>query len=119
MVTQVRLFTVRPGRMDAWLAGWRRKIVPLRRRFGFEVEGGWIDRGSNRFLWILSLSPEIDWARRDAEYYDSPERREMDPDPAECLEAAEMWFVDPAPADRPSKRSEPGTRSRPRRRRTA
>lgn len=94
MVTQIRIYKIRPGRMDAWLAGWDASIVPLRERSGFEVVGAWVHRDSNRFIWALSLPASEDWDARGTAYYESEERRALRPDPAECIETQEALIAE-------------------------
>jgi NIPSNAP len=83
--SQLREYTVNPGEMDAWLAEWREKIVPLRRRFGFEILGAWTIDGSDQFVWIITHQGPKSWSEADADYYASPERKAIDPDPARHL----------------------------------
>ena len=85
MTWQIREYTVKPGEMEAWLEEWRTQIVPLRRRHGFEVLGAWTVDGTDQFIWIISHRGPGSWADADAEYYGSPERKAMDPDPARHL----------------------------------
>ena len=80
--------------MDEWLSAWRDRIVPLRRNLGFDVVSAWVDRESNRFVWLLRRTTVGDWQSRDRDYYESDERRSMQPDPADCIARAERFFVE-------------------------
>jgi NIPSNAP len=82
---QIREYTVKPGEMDAWIDEWRSSIVPLRKRHGFEVVGAWTVDGSDQFVWIVKYDGPKQWSEADADYYGSPERKAMDPDPARHL----------------------------------
>jgi NIPSNAP len=95
MVMQVRIYKIHPGRMDEWLAGWRESIVPLRRKFGFEVVGAWVDRESDRFVWVLALPASEDWDSRDKAYYESKERRGLRPNPADCIAEDDTFLGEP------------------------
>jgi hypothetical protein len=86
---QLRIYTVRPGRFDAWLAEWRERVVPLRRRFGFRVLGPWVDEETRTFVWLLEYDGEDGFEAADERYYTSDERRSLDPDPARHLEVVE------------------------------
>lgn len=97
MVVQVRIYKIHAGRMDDWLAGWGKSIVPLRRKFGFEVVGAWVNRASDRFVWVLSLPASENWDSRDEAYYASEERRALRPDPADCVAEAETILGDAIP----------------------
>ncbi len=92
-VSQVRMYTIEEGKMAEWLDGWTRGVVPLRRKFGFRVDGAWVAPDGNRFFWILSYDGPDGFEARDAAYYDSPDRKSMKPDPAALIEKAEQWFV--------------------------
>ena len=92
MEYQLRIYTVRAGEMEDWLDEWHRHVLPLRRRFGFEVVGPWVIDGEDRFVWILGFGGE-DWAAADAAYYKSEERRSIVPDPARHLAGVESWMM--------------------------
>jgi hypothetical protein len=90
---QLRVYTIRDGAFAQFVDEWRAQVVPLRRRFGFEILGAWGDEGSNTFVWIIAH--DGDFAARDAEYYASPEREALDPDPARNIASSEKRFVSP------------------------
>ncbi|HKC20198.1 MAG TPA: NIPSNAP family protein [Candidatus Dormibacteraeota bacterium] len=85
MTLQLREYTVKPGEMQDWIEEWRSQIVPLRRKHGFEVIGAWTVDGSDQFVWIIKHDGPKSWKEADADYYASPERKAMDPDPARHL----------------------------------
>ena len=85
MTWQIREYTVKPGEMEAWLDEWRSKIVPLRERYGFKVVGAWTVDGSDQFIWIISYDGPKSFEQANAHYYESPERKVIDPDPARHL----------------------------------
>jgi NIPSNAP protein len=82
---QVREYTVKPGEMQEWLSEWRSKIVPLRQTCGFEVLGAWTVDGTDQFIWIMSYKGPKSWEQADGDYYSSPDRKALDPDPARHL----------------------------------
>jgi NIPSNAP len=83
--TALRVYRIRPGELDAFVAEWRAAIVPLRRRFGFTVEAAWTSRETDTFVWLLRYDGADDWETANAAYYDSPERAAFDPDPARLI----------------------------------
>ena len=85
MVSQLRMYQVKDGELDAFIAEWRNAVVPLRRKFGFIVEGAWAIPEKSQFIWIISSDGPEDFEVRDAAYYASPERRALSPDPARHL----------------------------------
>jgi hypothetical protein len=82
VIYELRIYTVKPGAMDEWIAEWRGKIRPLRERAGFAVLGPWVADDSDQFLWILG---HADFEAADAAYYQSAARVALDPDPARHL----------------------------------
>ncbi|OLD89492.1 hypothetical protein AUG86_04740 [Euryarchaeota archaeon 13_1_20CM_4_64_14] len=92
-ISQLRMYTIQEGKMAEWLDGWTRGVLPLRRKFGFRIDGAWIVPDGNRFIWILSYDGPDGFEARDAAYYDSPDRKSMTPDPGPLIEKSENWFV--------------------------
>jgi hypothetical protein len=90
----LRIYTIRPGAMDAWLEEWREHVLPLRRRLGFEVLGAWVgeaESGEDTFTWLLGYDGADGIEAANAAYYASPERAALDPDPARHIaEAREL-----------------------------
>jgi hypothetical protein len=93
---QLRIYTVRAGEMEKWLAEWRTHVLPLRRKFGFEVVGPWVIDDEDRFVWILGHEGDRSWSEADAAYYGSEERRSIEPDPARRLAKIETWMMSSA-----------------------
>ena len=82
---QIREYTVKPGEMGEWIAEWRSKIVPLREQQGFKVLGAWTVDGTDQFIWIIEYDGPKTWQQANDDYYASPERKALDPDPARHL----------------------------------
>lgn len=82
---QVREYTVKPGELNEWLDEWRKRIVPLRERHGFRILGAWTVDGTDQFVWIISYDGPESWEQANSDYYQSPERKALDPDPARHL----------------------------------
>ena len=88
MEWQLRTYTIRAGEMDAWLDEWRAHVAPLRRKLGFRVLGPWLD-DANTFVWLLGYDGDDGYEAANARYYDSEERRALNPDPARHIEHAD------------------------------
>jgi hypothetical protein len=89
---QLRIYQIKPGAMADWISEWKSQIAPLRRKFGFEVAGAWtVDE--ERFVWILRYEGPRSWEEAEADYYASPERKAMDPDPARHLDKTEHFLM--------------------------
>ncbi len=85
MPWQIREYTVKPGEMKQWIDEWRSKIVPLRLKNGFRVLGGWTVDHTDQFVWIIAYDGPKSWQEAESDYYQSPERKALDPDPARHL----------------------------------
>jgi hypothetical protein len=96
---QLRIYRVKPGELDEWLAEWKEKIVPLRRRFGFDVVSTWVNRGRDTHVWLLGYDGTEDWQTADAGYYASAERKTIEPDPARHLEQTTHLRLEPLELD--------------------
>jgi hypothetical protein len=82
MRRHVRVYRIKPGELDAFVAEWRAGVVPLRCRFGFTVEHAWASVEDDTFVWVVGYDGD-DWDAAEERYYDSAERRALDPDPAQ------------------------------------
>ena len=89
---ELRLYTIKDGELDRWVAEWREHVLPLRRAHGFDVLGPWIISRENRFVWIIGHD---DFEAANDAYYESPERQAVDPDPARHVAEAQTWLMDP------------------------
>ncbi|WP_341715809.1 NIPSNAP family protein [Micromonospora sp. FIMYZ51] len=91
---QIRTYVVRAGRLDEWIEQWRTLIVPLRREFGFEVHGSWMDRERNAHIWVISYAGEGPFEEANAAYWASPKRKALGVDPTEFLVGEEVRAVE-------------------------
>jgi hypothetical protein len=93
----LRIYTIRPGELDEWLAEWREHVVPLRRAAGFEVRGAWATQETPdepaTFTWLLGYEGPDGLEAANAAYYQSPERQALEPDPARHIAEARQLFV--------------------------
>lgn len=94
MEIELRDYRIRPGAMDAWIAGWTSGVVPLREAAGFRILGAWADRAHDRFVWVIGYAGADGFAAANDRYYASQERSALDPDPAELIEEATKTTVE-------------------------
>jgi hypothetical protein len=94
MQFQLREYTIAVGRLDDFVAEWRVHVLPLRLSMGFGVLGPWVDRETDRFVWLLGF--DGDGRGADAAYYESPERKAFDPDPARLIAESRVVWLEPA-----------------------
>ena len=93
MPTQIHIYTINRNALDAFAIEWRERIKPLREKFGFRVSGGWKVKETNQFVWFLSRDDSEDWDTQNQAFYQSDERRSLDPDPARHIARVEQYFV--------------------------
>ncbi|MBA2633266.1 MAG: NIPSNAP family protein [Chloroflexi bacterium] len=86
MATELRDYRIVEGSLDQWVEEWRTRIAPIRRELGFTVERAWKVEDEGRFVWLLTYPG--DWQAfeaADRAYYDSPQRKGLDPNPARLI----------------------------------
>jgi len=79
------MYQAKDGELEAFIREWTSGVLPLRRKFGFTVEGAWAIPETGEFIWIISYDGPEGFEARDAAYYASPERKALTPDPARHL----------------------------------
>jgi hypothetical protein len=94
MVTQLRMYRIKKGRLDDFIAAWLAGVYPLRTRLGYTIQA-WAVRESNEFVWLLSYDGPEAWDDKERAYYASPERKSLNPDPAQYVASMELRFLDP------------------------
>lgn len=92
---QLREYTIKPGQLGAFVDMWARTVKPLRERTGFVIEGAWTVPAAERFVWIVSHDGPAGWEAANTAYYDSPERKAMDPDPASFILEQRTTLIEP------------------------
>jgi hypothetical protein len=95
METQVRVYRIEPGRLETFVREWREPIVPLRRRFGFEVLGPRASVEEDTSVRVLAHARSF--AETDRASYLSLERAALDPDPARLVVEPRMFLARPIP----------------------
>lgn len=93
MASQLRIYKVKEGDMDVFVHEWKTGVVPLRRKFGFRVEGAWTIPEDRTFVWIITYDGPEGFEARDTAYYASEERKALRPDPARHLEQVDTRLM--------------------------
>ncbi|MEA2660556.1 MAG: hypothetical protein QOH08_128 [Chloroflexota bacterium] len=93
--TQLRDYSIKPGQLERFTEVWATRVRPLRERLGFVVEGAWRIPAEDRFVWIVSHDGPQGWDAANRAYYESPERKAMDPDPASFILQQRTVLIDP------------------------
>jgi NIPSNAP len=93
MEIELRDYRIHEGQMEAWIAGWKSHVVPLREAAGFRVIGAWVDPQHDRFIWLLGYAGDTGFRAADERYYASGERTALDPDPAALIDESTKTMV--------------------------
>jgi hypothetical protein len=78
MTFQVRIYTINKGKLNEFVKAWNKGVVPLRLRHGFKIGGAWTVK---------------DWHTKQEVYYNSPERKALDLDPAQYIARVQEYFI--------------------------
>src|SRR5262245_40807591 len=92
-ISQLRTYTIQEGKMDEFVKAWSEIIYPLRGKHGFRIDGAWVVREQNKFIWILSYNGSEDWEVQNKKYHEAPERKAIQPDPARHILNIEVSFI--------------------------
>jgi NIPSNAP protein len=92
--TQIRTYTIREGNREEWLRRWRERIVPLRRKFGFEIVGAWLDDEWGQFVWVLTYDGPETFEEVNDRLWASPEGLALERDTDEYILSWEMRTVE-------------------------
>jgi hypothetical protein len=90
---QLRWFIIDRDKMDEFLDAWLKGVYPLRIKSGFKIEGAWVVKEKNEFIWILSYNGPESFEVKDSTYYASEARKILDPDPAQYVAKSEKFFL--------------------------
>lgn len=93
--TQLRSYQIKPGQLDRFTEVWANTVRPVRTKYGFVVEGAWRVPGEDRFVWVVSYDGPLGWEGANKAYYESPERKAMDPDPASFIVVQNLSLIEP------------------------
>jgi hypothetical protein len=99
--SQLRIYTIEPGRLDEFVAVWSAGVRPLRRKFGFE-SAAWTVPDEDVFIWLVTYRGEKPFEEADTAYYASPERQGLMPDPAGWILTNETRWISPVSAGEPA-----------------
>lgn len=94
MNLQLRIYTINRGKLQDFASAWLKGVYPLRLKHGFVIPGAWTMDETNQFVWLIGYEGPDSWESKEQAYYDSPERLELDPDPAQYIARVEQYFVE-------------------------
>lgn len=73
--TELKHYNIKPDSWEEFLGAWCR-LVPIRRRFGFDVLFALVDKERNLFTWAISHPGDLEAAAK--AYQEDPERIELE-----------------------------------------
>jgi hypothetical protein len=91
---QLRDYTIQDGHFDDFLAAWTAGVLPLRRRFGFEIQA-WSVPEDSHFVWIVRYDGPGTFEEADRAYYASPERAAVHPNPSPWIAEQRVAWLTP------------------------
>jgi hypothetical protein len=60
MLSQIRIYTINKGEMDAFLKHFKEEIMPLHERISLPIVGSWVNRPQNEFIWVRTFTDAAD-----------------------------------------------------------
>jgi hypothetical protein len=68
MISQIRIYTINKGEMDNFLKHFKEDIVGLHQKIGVPIEGTWINRPQNEFIWVRSYKDKSEMEAKNKEF---------------------------------------------------
>jgi hypothetical protein len=94
MLQQLRIYQIKEGKFDEFLRLWMDGVYPTRLQKGWQIEA-WVVPDRRELVWILSRDCTLEeWEAKEREYYDSPERKSLNPDPAQFIADGEHRWIE-------------------------
>jgi len=93
---QLRRYEMVQGTQDDFKSWWRGTLVPLREKFGFSAEFGYMNEDESEFLWAVSYPGDLtEFKRIEAEYMASDDRKAVFDDLPKRVEAMYISMATP------------------------
>jgi quinol monooxygenase YgiN len=90
MPTEVRIYTMKPGKLDDFVELFTKNIMPTSATFGVRVHAAWRNDEANEFVWVRSYDDQETLER----YSNSPERAEYTPKTQACIDSMAVRTVE-------------------------
>jgi quinol monooxygenase YgiN len=95
MPTEVRIYTMKPGKLDDFIEVFTNNIMPTSAAFGIRIHAAWRNEAENEFVWVRSYDDDATLAR----YSDSPERAQYTPKTQACIDSMKVRTVESVVGD--------------------
>ena len=60
MLSQIRIYTINKGQMDAFLKHFKEEIIGVHEKIGVPIIGTFVNRPQNEFIWIRTYKDEAE-----------------------------------------------------------
>jgi hypothetical protein len=60
MLSQIRIYTINKGEMDAFLKHFKEEVMVVHERIGLPILCTWVNRPQNEFIWIRTYKDKAD-----------------------------------------------------------
>jgi quinol monooxygenase YgiN len=101
MPTEVRIYTMKPGKLDDFIEIFQSGIMPTSAEFGIRIHAAWKHEAKNEFVWVRSYEDQEALDR----YSSSPARALYTPKTQACVESMEVRTVESVVGDLPTANS--------------
>lgn len=91
MRSQLRIYDIKPGQMDAFAAKVEAEIFPIRRAHGFTIDGPWKTE-SNQYVWVVHHEGSFEDALES--YTNDPARKNISFDPMDYIMNVDTRMMD-------------------------
>lgn len=94
MLRQLRIYRIEEGKYDEFLRMWTTNVYTTRIAQGWHIQA-WSVPERNELVWILSRDCTLEeWNTMEQQYYASPERMAVKPDPAQFIvDGEDRWLT--------------------------
>jgi hypothetical protein len=96
MVSQLRIYTINRGMMDAWVKLFHEQLKPNHEKYGIPIEATWVNADRTEFIWIRSFESLEEIPNKEAAYYSSPERKALGDLPQTHIAKIEVRIIERA-----------------------
>ena len=95
MVSQLRIYTINSGKMDAWLKLFDEKIRPIHEGLGIPIEKTWVNADRTEFLWVRTFNTAEEIPEKEAAYFASDGRKALGNEPQTLIAKMEVRVIEP------------------------
>lgn len=98
MLQQLRIYKIDEESFEEFIEIWTAGVYTSRQEQGWQIQA-WADREQHQLVVLLGRDCTMEeWQAKEWEYYESPARTSLDPDPAQyILDGDEMWIEELRP----------------------